>query len=84
LARFREAERRALFRPEDLRLLDDLRAPFRAVPRPPFLADFLARLVDRRALFLALFRVDFLADRFADFFRGLLRAGLVGVGDDSS
>jgi hypothetical protein len=66
LAPFREADRRALFLPEDLREL--FRALLRAEPRPPFLADF-------RADFLVLFLADFLADFLApfreeDFFAG--------------
>jgi hypothetical protein len=59
LAPFREADRRALFLPEDL-LRELFRALLRAEPRPPFLADFLAD-------FLALFLADFLADFFAPF-----------------
>jgi hypothetical protein len=55
LAPFREADRRALFLPEDL-LREPFRALLRAEPRPPFLADF-----------LALFLADFLADFFAPF-----------------
>jgi hypothetical protein len=85
LPRFRDVERRALFRPADLRLLEDLRALFRADRRPPFLAA-LALLADLRAPFLALLRADFFVDRFADllavFLRGLL--GLARLGDGSS
>jgi hypothetical protein len=84
LARFRDAER-VLFRPADLRLLDDLRALFRAERRPPFLAA-LALLEDLRAPFFALLRAAFFLDRFADllavFLRGLL--GLARLGDGSS
>ncbi|HEX6433625.1 MAG TPA: hypothetical protein VFZ87_05270 [Gemmatimonadales bacterium] len=75
MARFREAERRALLRAVDFRPpeREDLRALFRAELRPPRLADLLDFFADRRALFLARFRVDFrlllLADRLADFLR---------------
>jgi hypothetical protein len=85
LPRFRDAERRALFRPADLRPLDDLRALFRAERRPPFLPA-LALLADLRPPFLALFLLDRLADLLAVFLRGLLR-GLLGLalfGDNSS
>jgi hypothetical protein len=75
LARFREADPRALFRVADLRLREAPRALFRAVRRPPFLAA-LARLADRRALFLAPFRAAFLAV----FLRRLVRVGLVLAG----
>jgi hypothetical protein len=54
LAPFREADRRALLRPDDFREL------LRAELRPPFLADF-------RADFLLLFLADFLADFLAPF-----------------
>jgi hypothetical protein len=71
LARFREEERRALFRAAGLRLREDLRELFRADPREPFLA--LALLADLRALFLPPFRAAFLlvllADRLAVFLR---------------
>jgi hypothetical protein len=72
LARFREEDRRALFRAVDF---------FRAV----FLAD-LALLADFRAPFRAVFLLDFLADRLAAFLRGALRlrAGFARVGDGSS
>lgn len=82
MARFREEERRALFRAVDLR--DDFRALFRA----PFRAD-LALLADLRALFRAPFRADFLlarlAERLAVFLRepDLLR-GAARVGDGSA
>jgi hypothetical protein len=90
LARFREAERRALLRPEDLRLFEALRALFRAERRPPFLAAF-ALFADLRAD-LAPFRADFLLDLLADllavFLRGLLRGRVVlaglGVGSSKS
>ena len=85
MARLREDERPAVFRPVDFRARerDDFRALFRAELRPPRLADlldFLADrrelfLADRRALFLAPLRADLrlllLADRLADFFRDL-------------
>jgi hypothetical protein len=58
-ALFREADRRALFLPEDL-LREAFRALLRAELRLPFLADFLAD-------FLALFFTAFLADFFAVF-----------------
>jgi hypothetical protein len=78
LAPFREALRRALFRPADLRAL------LRADLRPPFLAA-LALLAD----FLALFRADFLLERFADLLAVFLRVrfrglGVARVGDGSS
>ncbi len=83
MARFREEERRALFRAVDLREL------FRADRRAPFLAD-LALLADLRALFRAPFRADFLpaflADRLAAFLREplRLRGGFARVGAGSS
>jgi hypothetical protein len=83
LARFREEERRALFRAVDLR--EDLRALFRA----PFLAD-LALLADLRALFRAPLRADFLpdglAERLAVFLREPVRLRVVParVDEDSS
>ena len=55
----READRRALFLPEDL-LREAFRALLRAELRLPFLADFLAD-------FLVLFLAAFLADFFAPF-----------------
>jgi len=69
LARFREADLPALFRPEDFRPPDredfrpldrddDFRALFRAELRPPRFEDLLDFLADRRALFLAPFRAD--------------------------
>ena len=88
MARFREAERRALFRAPflaDLPLLADLRALFRA----PFLAD-LALLADLRALFRAPLRAaffpDLLAERLAVFLRepDRLRVVPARVGDGSS
>jgi hypothetical protein len=84
LARFREAERRALLRLADLRPLEPLRALFRA-ERPPFLAA-LARLADLRPPFLARFLLDRLADLLAVFLRARLRGrlGLALVGDGSS
>jgi hypothetical protein len=75
LARLRDAERPALFRPADLRLRerDELRALFRAELRPLRLDDRLDFLADFRALFLAPLRADFrlllLADRLVDFLR---------------
>jgi hypothetical protein len=78
LARFREEERRALFRAVDLR--DDLRALFRAL----FRAD-LARFADLRALFRAPFRADFLLERLAVFLREPDRLrGAARVGDGSA
>ena len=79
MARFRDADRLALFRPElFLAPREDLRALFRAEPRPPALAELLPRLADFRALFLAPFRADFLllrlAEPRADFFREPPRA----------
>jgi hypothetical protein len=73
----REDDLRALLRPEDLRLREAL---FRADRRPPFLADFPARLADLRVDFLAR-----LADLLAVFLRPLLGlrvvlAGVVGEG----
>ena len=79
MARFREAERPALFRPVDFLPLDFRALDFRPLDRedfraelpPPRFADLLDFLADRPALFLAPFRADFLlplfADRFADF-----------------
>ncbi len=72
-------ERRALLRPADLRLLEVLRALFRAERRPPFFAA-LARLADLRPPFLAVFLLERLADLLAVFLRGLLGLGLVGDG----
>jgi hypothetical protein len=83
LARFREEDRRALFRAVDFRAL------FRADRRAPFLAD-LALLADLRALFRAPFRaaflLAFLADRLAVFLRELLglRVVFARVGAGSS
>ena len=86
MARFREAERPALFRPVDFLPLDfralDFRPPdredFRAELPPPRFADLLDFLADRPALFLAPFRADFLllrlAEPRADFFREPPRA----------
>jgi hypothetical protein len=77
LARFREADRLALFRPElFLPPRDDFRALLRAELRPPFLAALRPRPADFRALFLAPFRADFLlrrAELRLDFFREPLR-----------
>jgi hypothetical protein len=70
LARFREEDRRALFRAADLREL------FRAGRRAPFLAD-LALLLDLRALFRAVFLLAFLLDRLAVFLREPLRVRVV-------
>lgn len=69
MARFREAERPALFRAADLRVLEDPRALFRAEPRPPFLAAR-ALLADLRAPFLAVFLLARLAALLAVFLRG--------------
>lgn len=73
MARFREADRLALFRPElFLPPREDLRVLFRAELRPPRLAALPPRPADLRALFLAPFRADFLlraAERRVDFFR---------------
>ena len=75
MARFREAERAALFRPADFRPpeRDDLRALCRAELRLPRLDDLLDFLAARRAPFLAPLRADFrlllFADRLADFLR---------------
>ena len=87
MAPFRDDERRALLRPEDLRAL--LRADLRADLRPPFLADFRADfrllfLADRLADFLAPFRADFLARLdFLDAFLVDLRRGGVDLEDSS-
>jgi hypothetical protein len=68
LARFREVERRALFRAER---------------RPPFLAA-LALLADLRPPFLALFLLARLADLLAAFLRALLLGVGLTLGDGSS
>lgn len=76
MARLREDDRLALFRPADFLLRDrdeDLRALFRAELRPPFLADLVLRLAERRALFLAPLRAAFLLPRLADDFVAFLR-----------
>jgi len=72
-ALLREADRRALFLPEDL-----LREAFlRAELRPPFLADFLA---DFLVLFFAAFLADFLARfREEDFLAELRLDFLAGL-----
>lgn len=91
MARLRDVERLALFRPVDLRLADfrarerdDLRALFRADPRPPRLADFRAALADLRPPFFEALRADFLPPRLAarveDFFRDLPAARVVPSG----
>ena len=71
-ALFREADRRALFLPEDL-----LREAFlRAELRPPFLADFLA---DFLVLFFAAFLADFARFREEDFLAEPRLAFLAGL-----
>jgi hypothetical protein len=83
LARFREDDRPALFRPADFRPperadfrppeREDFRVLFRAELPPPRFDDLLDFLAVRRALFLAPLRADLrlllLADRLADFLR---------------
>ena len=68
----READRRALFLPEDL-LREAFRVLLRAELRLPFLADFRA---DFLVLFFAAFLADFLARFREEDFLAELRAGL--------